>query len=160
MSSNTKDPEPTSAGSASNDSANSSASTNPVRVFAARMSALFPSGDTIFNIMKKCRIVIVIFWIIAVGASVYWAPQLFSATSSSFDPPSGSYAEKANNIYKEFFGDADAEPDIIVVMIEKVSEGVLNDDFAATITYSLYTDLMTNYVRFNHFSFLILCSAR
>lgn len=105
----------------------------------------FLNGNNIFLVISKAKIFILVFWFTAVCACIYWAPQFFSATTSSFSPPPGSYSAKANEVYNSIFGNA--QPDLNVVMIEKVTDGQLDEEFVTGITYQLYADVQFNFVR-------------
>lgn len=113
-----------------------------------KISKFLPSYDSTFLVLDKVKIFIVIFWIIAVGATVYWAPQTLSATSNSFSPPAGSYSAKANEKQAEVFQtDPSDDTDVLAVMIEReASSGtVLEGDVAYNATWYVVDNLLGKY---------------
>eukprot|EP01105_Mastigella_eilhardi_P026252 TRINITY_DN7490_c0_g1_i1.p1 TRINITY_DN7490_c0_g1~~TRINITY_DN7490_c0_g1_i1.p1 ORF type:complete len:943 (-),score=309.44 TRINITY_DN7490_c0_g1_i1:224-3052(-) len=100
--------------------------------------------DNVFWLMHKSRFFVCLFWLIAVGAGVYWAPQTLDETSSDFSAPKNSYAVKTNKIYEQEFGSI-PKTSSVAVLLSRPDGGDVLGSFTENFTWTFRDYLVKKY---------------
>ena len=133
--------------------------------------------DNMFELIKKFKYVIFIFWVVTSICCCYFAFETFTLTTTSFEAPKGSWAEASNKLYAELYPThTDYEMTVIVTtkddktnintpeyrqFIEELNSTV--NQYNPQMVLSIYTQLdaevnITKYLQENETALMIVNS--
>src|SRR5690348_7582092 len=87
-----------------------------------------------FAVIKKIRIFIIIFWILALCVGVYFGPKFLDNTKTTFDAPPGTPSHDAEQVFqREFSG----KPLTAILLIESTRKQSVLGPFVEELTGKL-----------------------
>eukprot|EP00040_Diaphanoeca_grandis_P013426 m.67862 g.67862 ORF g.67862 m.67862 type:complete len:837 (-) comp23881_c0_seq1:68-2578(-) len=106
---------------------------------------MLPSAARIAKFLQEWKISVIIFWVLALAGSGYFAPKLLTDTTMTFLPPPLSDAAKATTAFNEVFPVQAHLTNLVILVSTTDGSDVRNSSLLKNLSIELNTSLTRKY---------------
>ena len=93
-----------------------------------------------FRVLQVMRVPLLLFWLLALGAGVWYGPKFLSGTKDEFDAPAGTDAYVATQLWRELYPHTSADHSLIVLVRALRNESLIAPVGSEGYTFALGVD--------------------